>query len=241
MTLFKKTPKVDMTRLPKHIGIIMDGNGRWAKKHGLPRSAGHARGADNFKKIVTFCGEIGIKYLTVYAFSTENWQRPADEVKSLMKLLGEYLERAYRELGDNVRVRIIGERSMLSDELNEKISALEEYTEKRSGMILNIALSYGGRQEIVDAAKRCADALINGEIQEITEKTLSDSMYTEGQPDPDLIIRPSGEKRISNFLLWQCAYSEFWYSSVLWPAFKPSHLMEAIAEFQKRDRRFGGV
>ncbi len=235
--------KVDFERLPKHIAIIMDGNGRWAKKRGLPRSAGHVRGADNFRKIVRYCGEIGISYLTVYAFSTENWSRPKEEVSSLMNLLSEYLDRAYKELDDRVRVRIIGERDMLSQELLQKVEALENYTKDRTGMVLNIALSYGGRQEILHAVRLCAKRVETGEIsaEDISLDMLSQSLYTGDQPDPDLIIRPSGEKRISNFMLWQAAYAEFWYSNVLWPSFKPAHLLEAISEFQGRNRRFGGV
>ncbi len=242
MIRFKEN-KVDFDRLPKHIAIIMDGNGRWAKKRGLPRSAGHVRGADNFRKIVRYCGEIGISYLTVYAFSTENWSRPEDEVNALMKLLSEYLDRAYKELDDRVRVRIIGERGMLSEELLKKVEALEEYTKDRTGMVLNIALSYGARQEILHAVKECAKRIENGEItaDEITVDMISGLLYTGDQPDPDLIIRPSGEKRISNFMLWQAAYSEFWYSNVLWPSFKSRHLLEAISSFQGRNRRFGGV
>ena len=232
-----------MSRLPKHIAIIMDGNGRWAKRRGLPRSAGHARGADRFTKIVRFCGEMGISYITVYAFSTENWSRPKEEVENLMRLLAEYIERAYKELDDCVRVRIIGERDMLSPELLQKVETLEAYTKDRTGTILNIALSYGSRQEILHAAKACAERVKKGEIQsaDITMEMLESELYTAGQPDPDLIIRPSGEQRISNFLLWQAAYSEFWYSNVLWPSFKTSHLMKAIAEFQSRNRRYGGV
>ncbi len=235
--------KVDDSRLPRHIAIIMDGNGRWAKKRGLPRSAGHARGADNFQKIVRFCGELGIPHLTVYAFSTENWSRPKDEVDALMRLLEEYLERAYKELDETVCVRVIGEKDMLSPKLRKKVEALEAYTKDRTGMILNIALSYGGRQEILHAARALAGKVQEGEIraEDITLEMLDGALYTAGQPDPDLIIRPSGEKRISNFLLWQSAYAEFWYSHVLWPDFRPAHLMEAISEFQGRNRRFGGV
>ncbi len=238
-----RQPKVDMSRLPKHIAIIMDGNGRWAKRRGLPRSAGHARGADRFTKIVRYCGEMGISYITVYAFSTENWSRPKEEVDALMRLLAEYIERAYKELDDCVRVRIIGERDMLSPELRRKVEELEEYTKDRTGTIVNIALSYGSRQEILHAAKACAERVEKGEIraEDITLEMLDAEMYTAGQPDPDLIIRPSGEQRISNFLLWQAAYSEFWYSNVLWPSFKPSHLLKAIQDFQNRNRRFGGV
>lgn len=237
----KKT--IDPTRLPSHIAIIMDGNGRWAKKRGLPRSAGHARGADTFRSIVRVCGEMGLSHLTVYAFSTENWSRPREEVEALMRLLEEYLERAYKELDDRIRVRIIGERNMLSPALLEKVEALEAYTKDRTGMTLNIALSYGGRQEILHAVKTLAKKVENGEMraEEITEEAIRHALYTADQPDPDLIIRPSGEKRLSNFLLWQAAYAEFWYSDVLWPAFNKSHLLEAIAAYQKRDRRFGKV
>ena len=223
-----KKKKIDTARIPKHVAIIMDGNGRWAKKRGLPRSAGHVRGAENFKKIVRFCGEIGISYLTVYAFSTENWTRSQDEVDALMRLLEEYLEKAYTELDEKVRVQIIGEREMLSPALLKKVEDLEEHTKDRTGMVLNIALSYGSRQEIVHAARFCAEKVAQGTIapEDITQEMLGNAMYTAGQPDPDLIIRPSGEKRISNFLLWQAAYAEFWY---------------AIREYQGRNRRFGGV
>ena len=245
MTFFKnKNHDVDFNNLPSHIGIIMDGNGRWAKKRGLPRSAGHAAGAETFKKITTYCGEIGIKYLTVYAFSTENWNRPQSEVDALMRLLSEYLSRAYDELrGKNVRVRVIGERYMLSQKLLSEIEALEKHTEKNTGLQLNLALSYGGRQEIVHAAKECARRVESGEISpdDITCDMMSSYMYTAGQDAPDLIIRPSGEKRTSNFLLWQSAYSEYWFSHIMWPSFKEKHLLEAIAEYQKRNRRFGAL
>ncbi len=240
----KKIFGVDYDNLPQHIGIIMDGNGRWAKKRGLPRSAGHAKGAANFKKMVTFCGEIGIKVLTVYAFSTENWMRPPDEVEALMKLLDEYLERAYAELeGKNVKVLIIGERNMLSDDLLSKVQALEEHTINNTGLKLNIALSYGGRQEIVHAARECAKKVAKGEIapEDIDEHMINSYMYTVGQPDPDLIIRPSGEKRTSNFLLWQSAYSEYWFSNIMWPQFSEKDLLSAIAEYQGRNRRFGAL
>lgn len=229
-------------KLPRHIAIIMDGNGRWAKKRGMPRTAGHAVGAETFKNIVTICGEIGISYLTVYAFSTENWHRPKDEVKAIMNLLGEYIDKAYEELkGKNVKVNIIGERYMLPEELLTRIKDLEEHTKNNTGLVLNIALSYGGRHEIVNAVKRVSELVQNGQInpEEIDEELISGFMYTAGQPDPDLIIRPSGEFRISNFLLWQAAYSEFWFSNVLWPSFNKSHLLEAIHSYSERDRRFG--
>ncbi len=243
MIKFRQKKKIEPVCLPKHIAIIMDGNGRWAKKRGLPRSAGHARGAETFKTIVRYCGEIGISYLTVYAFSTENWTRPKAEVDNLMHLLEEYLDKARTELDDRIRVRIIGERSMLSEKLLQKITSLEEDTKDRTGMVLNIALSYGGRQEILHAVHCLAEKVEAGELKaaDITQEMLGDALYTAGQPDPDLIIRPSGEKRLSNFLLWQAAYAEFWYSNVLWPAFRPADLKEAIAAYGARDRRFGGV
>ncbi len=235
--------KTDLQHLPRHIAIIMDGNGRWAKKRGLPRSAGHARGAETFKTIVRYCGEIGISYLTVYAFSTENWSRPKDEVENLMRLLEEYLEKARTELDERIRVQIIGERDMLSEKLRKKVESLEEDTKDRTGMVLNIALSYGGRQEILHAVRTVAEKVEAGTLKaaDITQEMLGEALYTAGQPDPDLIIRPSGEKRLSNFLLWQAAYAEFWYSNVLWPSFSPAHLKEAIAAYGERDRRFGGV
>lgn len=245
MSFFKrKKTEVDFDNLPKHIGIIMDGNGRWAKRRGLPRSAGHAAGAETFKRITTFCGDIGISYLTVYAFSTENWNRPKEEVDALMRLLDDYLERAYDELrGKDVKVRVIGERHMLSDALLQKIEALEKHTAHLNKLTLNLAISYGGRQEIVNAAKRCAEAAVKGEIkpEDITEDMMSSYMYTAGQPDPDLIIRPSGEKRSSNFMVWQSAYAEYWFSNVMWPAFSKNDLLEAIHEYQKRSRRFGAL
>ncbi len=243
--IFKKfDKKIDMSRLPGHIGIIMDGNGRWAKRRGLSRSMGHSAGAENFKRIVTICGEIGISCLTVYAFSTENWGRPQDEVDNLMRLLSDYLRKSKEELAEkNVKVKIIGEREMLSDKLNAEIDDLEDFTKDNTGLTLNIALSYGGRQEILHAAKVLAEKCVNGEIapSDISEEMLSDNMYTYGQPDPDLIIRPSGEKRTSNFLLWQSAYSEYCFMNVLWPSFTKKHLFEAIYEYQNRDRRFGKV
>lgn len=244
MIFSKIDKKIDYNKLPSHIGIIMDGNGRWAKKRGLSRSMGHSAGAETFKKIVTVSGEIGISYLTVYAFSTENWGRPKEEVDNLMKLLSDYIRRSKEELADkNVKVNIIGERDMLSAKLLAEIEDLEKFTEKNTGLVLNIALSYGGRQEIIAAAKKCAQDCVSGKImpEDITEEMISGYVYTQGQPDPDLIIRPSGEKRTSNFLLWQSAYSEYCFMDVLWPSFSKKHLLEAIYEYQNRDRRFGKV
>lgn len=237
--MFFKKEKIDFDRLPLHIGIIMDGNGRWAKKRGLPRSAGHSAGAKRFREIARYCNKIGIKYLTVYAFSTENWKRPADEVSSIMKLLEDYLRDAKNFKDENIKVKFIGDLEPLNDTLKQLIKDAEEGSQDATGLMLNIALNYGGRDEIVYAVKQLVDENINAE--DIDENSISDRIYTSGQPDPDLIIRPSGEYRLSNFLLWQSAYSEFWYSNVLWPDFSSSDLDKAIIDFQKRNRRFGGV
>lgn len=230
--------------LPSHIGIIMDGNGRWASKRGLPRSAGHTVGAANFKKITRYCSSIGIRYLTVYAFSTENWKRPAEEVGALLGLFRQYLEEALRDfLNDDIKVCFLGDVSAFPKSLQELIAETEEVSKNRTGMTLNIAMNYGGRSEIVRAAKKAAQMVKDGELQpeEIDETLFSSMMYTAGQPDPDLIIRPSGEQRISNFLLWQSAYAEYVIMDILWPDFKPADLDKAIAEYAKRKRRFGGV
>ena len=217
-----KTP----VQVPAHIGIIMDGNGRWAKKRGLPRTAGHTAGAQNFRTITRYASSIGVKYLTLYAFSTENWSRPAEEVSALMKLFHQYLEEALRDfMNENIRVRFIGDISAFAPDLQALIHRVEEASSVKTGMVLNLAMNYGGELSPED----------------ITEETLSGAMYTAGQPDPDLIIRPSGEERISNFLLWQSAYTEFEYFDILWPDFKPKHLDEAIEKFNSRQRRFGGV
>jgi len=243
--LFKKSEhSVDFDNLPQHIGIIMDGNGRWAKKRGLPRTSGHAVGAKTFEKIVEEAGNIGIKIVTVYAFSTENWNRPQEEIKMLMNLLEDYLDNGLERLaGRNVRIHFIGEMSAFSDDFQKKICHMEKATENNSGLLLNIALNYGGRAELTSALKQICKKVQNGEISydEITENTVEDYLYTAGQPDPDLIIRPSGEYRLSNFLMWQSAYSEFWFSNLLWPDFTKENLLEAISDYQKRNRRFGGV
>ena len=230
--------------LPRHLGIIMDGNGRWAKKRGLPRTAGHTLGAANFKTITRYCASIGIEYLTVYAFSTENWKRPPEEVSALMKLFRQYLEEALRDfLDENIKVRFIGDTSVFPQELQTLIRETEEVSKNRTGMVLNIAMNYGGRSEIARAARLLAEKVQRGEIspEEITEQAISDSLYTAGQPDPDLIIRPSGEQRTSNFLLWQSAYAEYIICDILWPDFKPQDLEDALDEFSRRQRRFGGV
>ncbi len=235
---------IDPANLPEHIGIIMDGNGRWAKKRGLPRSAGHSMGARVLEQITRAAGNIGIKYLTVYAFSTENWSRPEDEVKALMKLIGEYLDDYRRIIGDeDMRVRFIGSKNGLTDDIIRKMHVVEEATKDNKSITLNIALNYGGRDEIVNAVRSVAQKVSDGEItvSDISEKLLSEHMYTHYMPDPDFIIRPSGEQRLSNFLLWQSAYSEFWYSNINWPDFTRADLERAIADYQNRNRRFGGV
>lgn len=229
--------------VPEHIAIILDGNGRWAKMRGLPRTAGHAAGAETFRKIATYCKNIGVKYLTVYAFSTENWSRPEDEVKAIMKLLDKYLHEAISTMEkDHIKMKILGDVSQLSESLQNEIKETNDISSRYDGFQANICLNYGGRAEIVNAARRYASDVISGKApQDIDEKSFSGYMYSAGIPDPDLLIRPGGEKRISNFLLWQCAYSEFYFSDVLWPDFGPEELDKAIEEFNRRDRRFGGV
>lgn len=243
--IFKKYKYVqDNMLLPTHIAIIMDGNGRWAKKRGLPRNIGHKEGSNTLRKIVHFCDEIGIKYLTVYAFSTENWKRPKNEVDTLMSLLLEYLRKADSELGGkNVRIKVIGEMKGLPEEIRNEIKKVTRSTEKNSGLTLNIALNYGSRDEILFGVREIIKDINAGrlKIDELSEEELSNRLYTAGIPDPDLLIRTSGEKRISNFLLWQAAYTEFWYTDVYWPDFNERHLMEAINEFRGRHRRFGGI
>lgn len=247
MAIFKKA-KSDITLsdivLPEHIGIIMDGNGRWAKKRGLPRTAGHTAGAQTFRKMARYCSDIGIKYLTVYAFSTENWKRPQDEVSAIMKLFKDYMIEAINDFqDDSIVVKFIGDRSVFSDDMLELIERNENDSKDRDGMVLNIAMNYGGRDEIVHAVRNIAQSYKDGELtlDDINDKLISDNIYTKGQPDPDLIIRPSGEYRTSNFLLWQSAYSEYCIMDVLWPDFKPKHLDEALIEYAKRNRRFGGI
>lgn len=230
--------------MPQHVGIIMDGNGRWAKKRGLPRTAGHTVGANNFRTITKYCSNIGIPYLTVYAFSTENWKRPADEVQALMKLFRQYLEEALRDFQEeNIKVIFLGDKSGFAPELQELIERTEEASAQKTGMVLNIAMNYGGRDEITKAARELAQEVKEGKlsVEEIDEQAISDHLYTAGQPDPDLIIRPSGERRISNFLLWQSAYAEYVTMDVLWPDFKPKDLEKALDEYAMRNRRFGGV
>ena len=227
---------------PRHIAIILDGNGRWAKKRGLPRTAGHAVGSETFRKIATYCKNIGVEYLTVYAFSTENWNRPEEEVGTIMKLLGKYLNEAIDTMErGQIRMKIFGDVSALPENLQALVKKTDEISARYEGFQANICLNYGGRDEIVNAARRYAKDLADGKAAELTEESFSNYMYSAGIPDPDLLIRPGGEQRISNFLLWQCAYAEFYFTDVLWPDFTPEELDKAIAEFHRRDRRYGGV
>lgn len=238
-------PQFDV--LPEHIAFIMDGNGRWAKQRGLERSEGHKAGAKTFRRITEYCADIGIKYVTFYAFSTENWNRPKAEVQALMKLFKEYLlEADDRERENDIRqsrIRFIGERDGIPKDLLKLIEKAERKSDKYSKITVNIALNYGGRAEITHAAKVIAEKVRKGElsVDDITEQTISDNIYTAGQPDPDIIVRPSGEYRLSNFLQWQSAYSEFWYSDILWPDFTEENVNDIIRDYQKRNRRFGGV
>ena len=238
MALFSKKIDTDteFSVLPKHIGIIMDGNGRWAKKRALPRSAGHKAGAEVFRTISKECGRLGIEYVTFYAFSTENWKRPKEEVNALMSLFKDYLLEAKADVtqSGNIRLKFIGEREGLSDSLLQLMDEAEDETAQHTGTTVYLAINYGGRQEIVSAVNK----LISQGKDKITEDDISSQVYTT--PECDLIIRPSGEQRLSNFLLWQAAYSEFWYSDVLWPDFKVDDLHSALSEFEKRNRRFGG-
>lgn len=230
--------------LPEHIGIVMDGNGRWAKKRMLPRSAGHNAGGKVFREIARYCSDIGVKYLTVYAFSTENWKRPEEEVSALMKLFKDYLKEALSDFkDDSIVVKFIGDKSPFDKELQDLMIENEEGSKNRDGMVLNIAMNYGSRDEIVRAVKLISSEVKEGNlnIDSIDEALVSNYLYTANQPDPDLIIRPSGEYRISNFLLWQSAYTEFVIMNKLWPDFKPEDLDEAIKIFNQRNRRFGGV
>lgn len=227
----------------KHIGIIMDGNGRWAKKRHLPRKAGHSQGVRAFKNCLNSCVRLGVPCVTFYAFSTENWSRPKDEVDSLMKLFCSFMDEMMKLNSQNIRLRFLGNRNPLSQEVKEKMEQAETMTENNTGMWCCIAFNYGGREEIVNGAKHIAELYKSGEIDlnGLSEQQFSDHLYTSGLPDVDLVIRPSGEKRLSNFLIWQTAYAEFVFMDVLWPDFTEHDLIDAITEYGKRNRRFGGV
>lgn len=225
------------------IGIIMDGNGRWAKKRNLPRTAGHKKGADVFDDITRYANELGVAAITYYAFSTENWSRPKNELDAIMSLFGQSLKRLYKYRKENNRVVFLGDRAPLLPEYQRMMNEIEEETSSRNGMILNVAINYGGRQELARAAKIIAQQAAAGQImpEQVDEAMLESHLYTKGQPMPDIIIRTSGEQRISNFMLWQCAYSEFIFTDVLWPDFDREHFDRLIEEYHRRDRRFGGI
>ena len=233
--------------LPRHVGIIMDGNGRWAQQRGLPRYKGHIEGAKTFRKIGEFAGNLGIECLTFYAFSTENWKRPPEEVAAIMDLFREYLKELDDRKAENeekgIKVNFIGDRTGIPKDILRMMGYSERITRKKDHVILNIAINYGGRQEILHSVQDIAKQVEKGKLKakEITEDMISQNLYTGGLPDPDLIIRPSGEYRLSNFLLWQSAYAEFWYSDILWPAFTEADFVEALCDFERRSRRFGGV
>jgi undecaprenyl diphosphate synthase len=234
--------KNDPGKLPRHIAIIMDGNGRWAKQHALGRVAGHRKGADAVRATVRACRELGIPYLTLYAFSSENWLRPRDEVSALMRLLVDYLQSELEEMLQNsIRLTTIGRTDLLEEPLQRLLADVKARTAGNTQMVLNLALSYGGRDEIVEAAQSLAEACRSGRMKpdEITPDLFAGHLYTAGMPDPDLLIRTSGEYRVSNFLLWQLAYTEFYFTDILWPDFNKEHLLEAIAEYRRRERRFG--
>ncbi|GAW94317.1 isoprenyl transferase [Calderihabitans maritimus] len=236
--------QLDRTRLPKHIAIIMDGNGRWAQRRGLPRSAGHRAGVESLREILKICLDLNIHVLTVYAFSTENWKRPAKEVNILMDLLTEYIQKELDELDRNgVQIRVIGCLEELPPKPQQEIYRALARTRKNDRLILNVALNYGGRREIVEGTRKLMQKAYNRELkpENLNEEVFAQHLYTAGLPDPDLLIRPAGELRISNFLLWQMAYTEFWITDVLWPDFRRVHFLQALVDYQQRERRFGGL
>ena len=247
MALFKKqknTLKAELEHLPRHIAIIMDGIGRWAKRRGLPRTAGHAAGAETFRTVATYAKDIGLEYLTVYAFSTENWKRPQEEVDAIMNLLEKYLHEAIGRMAkDKVKMAFFGDLSPLTPKLRDLCRQTEEISKGYDGCQVNICLNYGGRDEIIRAARAYAADCAEGkkDPNHLTERDFGSYLFSAGVPDPDLVIRPSGEVRISNFLLWQSAYAEFYFTDVLWPDFTPQELLKAIADYQHRSRRYGGV
>jgi len=239
-----ETYELKPDRMPRHIAIIMDGNGRWAKKRSLPRIAGHWRGAKALREIVKFCVELNIEVLSVFAFSTENWKRPFEEVNAIMNLLLYYLKREIDTLNkNNIKIRVTGQWQSLPPKIVDEIVRSMDLTKDNTGLILNIVINYGSRKEIINACKEISKDVKNGklEIEKIDEALFKRYLYTGGLPDPDLLIRPSGEIRISNFLLWQIAYSELWFTEVLWPDFTREDLIKALKDYQRRERRFGGI
>ncbi len=244
MGILKKKAPPQERPVPKHVAIILDGNGRWAQKRGLPRTAGHAAGSENFRRIATYCRDIGMDYLTVYAFSTENWKRSEEEVAAIMGLLKKYLMEALEKMErDHIRLGFFGDLSRIPAELQQLAARTLETSAQYQGFQANICLNYGGRDEIVRAARafarRCAEGMCSPD--DLTEQGFAQLLFSRGIPDPDLIIRPSGEIRVSNFLLWQSAYSEYYFTDILWPDFSPEDLERAIADYNRRSRRFGGV
>ena len=230
--------------IPNHVAIILDGNGRWAKKKGMPRTYGHVKGCENLEKICSVAKELGVKYLTVYAFSTENWKRSKEEVNALMKLFRNYMKKCIKISRDNkMQVRVIGAPTAFDPDLQEKIKELEEYSSQYDELYFQIALNYGSRDEIKRAVQKMAEDVKAEKLnpEEISERTISDYLDTKGLPDPDLLIRTSGEERLSNFLMWQLAYTEFYFTDVAWPDFNKAEFEKAIAKYNQRDRRFGGV
>lgn len=239
---FRKKDHMFDGNVPAHIAFIMDGNGRWAKKRGMPRQAGHKVGAGVFEEVCDYCLKYGIKHVTFYAFSTENWKRSQDEVRAIMNLFRDYLKRAFvEEKNDCQRLIFIGDRSVLDDDIKQQMHELEEATKHRTKLYVYLAINYGGRDEIVNACNNIVEKAKSGELSaNVTEETFAKYLYTAGAPDPDIIVRPSGEYRLSNFLLWQCAYSELMYMNVLWPDFKEKHFVEILNEYSNRNRRYGG-
>ncbi len=233
---------INMQALPEHVAIIMDGNRRWAKKNNLNTPQGHKEGAENLKRIAKFANKIGIKYLTVYAFSTENWKRSQEEVGAIMKLLKFYLLDFFNWSDENIKINVLGRIAELPKDLKDQIHKIEEKTKNNTGLVLNICFNYGGRDEIVTATKNIAQKVLDGElkIEDINEKLFSNYLYTANQPDPDLLIRTSGEERISNFLPWQISYSEFVFTDKFWPEYNEQEFLNSIQIYQKRTRRFGG-
>lgn len=243
MAFMKKNPPVEPEKMPTHIAFIMDGNGRWAKKRGMPRTFGHTEGARNFRRIMRYCKDIGVKCISFYAFSTENWKRPENEVNALMNIFRTYLDDVRNYIKEEVKMVFLGDKSKLPQDIQQKMNSLEEDSKDFDKMTVLLAINYGGRDEITHATRLIAEKVRKGELNpdEITEDTVSANLYTAGYPDVDLLIRPSGEMRISNFLIWQSAYAEFYFADILWPDFSTKELDKAIIEFAHRNRRFGGV
>lgn len=236
--------QVERSLLPRHIAVILDGNGRWAQKRGMPRTFGHKAGAENFRKIATYCRNLGIEYMTVYAFSTENWRRPEDEVGAIMRLLKGYLKEAIETMArDNIRLRFLGDMTPIAPELRELMERTNAISDRLTGFQANICLNYGGQDEIMRAARRFAQDCVAGKAkpEDLTVQGFASYLDTAGLPEPELLIRPGGELRLSNFLLWQCAYAEFYYTDVLWPDFDEEELNRALLAYQQRNRRFGGL